>query len=110
VKVYRFIEAERASQRNVSRACALLEVSRAAYYAFANSGPSPRARRDAELTAIIRELFEETRRTYGPLRMTVELRSRGQRVGRRRIARLMAAEGLAARPRRRRKTTTVPDP
>jgi hypothetical protein len=33
VNVYPFIEAEKAQQRNVKRACELLEVSRAAYYA-----------------------------------------------------------------------------
>jgi hypothetical protein len=33
VNVYPFIEAEKAQQRNVKRACVLLEVSRAAYYA-----------------------------------------------------------------------------
>ena len=32
MNVYPFIEAERAQQRSVKRACALLEVSRAAYY------------------------------------------------------------------------------
>ena len=33
MNVYPFIEAEKAQQRNVKRACELLEVSRAAYYA-----------------------------------------------------------------------------
>jgi hypothetical protein len=32
VNVYRFIEAERAQQRSVKRACELLEVSRTAYH------------------------------------------------------------------------------
>jgi hypothetical protein len=33
VSLYRFIEAEKAQQRTLRRACELLEVSRAAYYA-----------------------------------------------------------------------------
>ena len=33
MNVYPFIEAERAQQRTLKRACELLEVSRAAYYA-----------------------------------------------------------------------------
>jgi putative transposase len=33
VTVYPFIEAEKAGRRNVARACALLKVSRAAFYA-----------------------------------------------------------------------------
>ena len=33
MNVYPFIEAEKARQRNVKRACELLKVSRSAYYA-----------------------------------------------------------------------------
>ena len=36
MNVYPFIEAERAQQRTLKRACELLEVSRAAYYASMN--------------------------------------------------------------------------
>jgi hypothetical protein len=39
VNVYPFIEAERAQQRNVKRACELLEVSRAAYYTHRAATP-----------------------------------------------------------------------
>ena len=38
---YPFIEAEKAQQRNVKRACELLEVSRAAYYAARAGQPRP---------------------------------------------------------------------
>jgi hypothetical protein len=38
VNCYPFIEPEKAQQRNVKRACELLEVSRSAYYA-ARAGP-----------------------------------------------------------------------
>lgn len=110
MKVYRLIEAERAAQGNVSRSCALLEVSRAAYYGFATAGPSARERRDAELATMIVEIFEGSRRTYGALRIAAKLRGRGQRVSAKRIVRLMTAAGLVARPKRRRKATTVPDP
>jgi hypothetical protein len=39
VNIYPFIEAEKAQQRNVKRACELLEVSRAAYYAHRAATP-----------------------------------------------------------------------
>ena len=110
MNVYPFIEAERARQGNVSRTCALLSVSRAAYYGFVHATPSGRQRRDAELTAMIVATFTASRRTYGPLRIAKELRQRGQRVSRRRIARLMVARGLVARPKRSRKITTIADP
>ena len=47
MNVYPFIEAEKAQQRNVKRACELLEVSRSAYYQHRagtsrpGSGPTP---------------------------------------------------------------------
>jgi hypothetical protein len=42
VNVYPFIEAESVKQRSVKRACELLEVSRAAYYAHRAGTPSAR--------------------------------------------------------------------
>ena len=41
MNVYPFIEAERAQQRTVKRACQLLPVSRAAYYATAPPTSQP---------------------------------------------------------------------
>jgi hypothetical protein len=38
VNVYPFIEAEKQGRRNVKRACGLLKVSRAAYYAARAAG------------------------------------------------------------------------
>ncbi|MGH2701100.1 MAG: hypothetical protein ACRDJ2_04895 [Actinomycetota bacterium] len=49
MNVYPFIKVERAEKRNVKRACALLEVSRAAFYAWLRLIPSARKRADAEL-------------------------------------------------------------
>ena len=40
MNVYPFIEAEKQEQRNVKRACELLQVSRAAYYADRSDGAS----------------------------------------------------------------------
>ena len=54
---YSFIEAEGAGSRNVKRACALLKVSRVAFYAH-RSGPSRREQEDAELTARIQAVHE----------------------------------------------------
>jgi hypothetical protein len=48
VNIYPFIEAEKARRHNVKRACALLKVSRAAFYQHL-AGPSRRDQRDAEL-------------------------------------------------------------
>ncbi|HSO51416.1 MAG TPA: hypothetical protein VL330_01455 [Actinomycetes bacterium] len=42
MNLYRFIEAEKTQQRTLKRACGLLEVSRAAYYANRADSPSTR--------------------------------------------------------------------
>jgi transposase InsO family protein len=110
VNVYPFIEAERAQQRTVKRACELLEVSRAAYYARRASVPSARQLADDELTEYIHQAHQASKGRYGAPRIHAELRRRGHRHGRKRVARLMRAAGLRGRTPRRWKRTTIPDP
>ncbi|MFD4232155.1 hypothetical protein [Streptomyces sp. NPDC058545] len=50
-----FIEAEKTSGHNVKRACELLKVSRAAFYARRTGTPRPRAVRDAEVEELRKE-------------------------------------------------------
>jgi hypothetical protein len=109
VSVYPFIEAEKQGSRNVKRACELLKVSRAAYYA-ARSGPSQRCRQDADLTARITVVHEESKGRYGAPRVHAVLRRDGHDHGRKRVARLMRQAGLAGRAPRRWRKTTIPDP
>jgi transposase InsO family protein len=108
--VYPFIEAENAGSGNVKRACELLTVSRAAYYAHRTARPSARQRQDAELTEKIIEVHEESKGTYGAPRVHAELRAQGRRHSRKRIARLLRAAGRAGRTPKRWRTTTIPDP
>jgi len=111
VNVYPFIEAERvAGVGCVRRACLLLKVSRAAYYAWSTGALCERRLADEELLARILAAHKASRGTYGAPRITRALRAAGLRVSRKRIARLMALRGLAGRARRRRKRTTVADP
>jgi len=109
VKVYPFIEAEKAGRRNVSRACALLKVSRAAFYAWL-SGRSQREQDDAELAGQIQAVHQESRGRYGAPRIHAELARRGRRHGRKRIARLMRAAGIAGKTPKRWRKTTIADP
>ncbi|WP_441247393.1 IS3 family transposase [Kitasatospora sp. McL0602] len=105
-----FIEAERQGGHNVKRACELLQVSRAAFYARRTAVPGPRAVRDAELTERITEVHETSRGSYGARRVHAALRREGAACGRRRVARLMRRAGLEGVNRRRRQRTTIPDP
>jgi putative transposase len=85
----------------------VLGVSRAGYYAWKDRPASPRERRDRELLALIRTIHSESEGSYGWPRMHAELRHRGVRVSRKRVARLMRAPGLSGLLVRRRGKTTI---
>ena len=106
---YPFIEAEKAGRRNVSRACALLKVSRAAFYQHL-AGSSRRERDDAGLAAQIQAIHEESKGRHGAPRVQAELRRRGRRHGRKRVARLMRRAGIRGRAPKRWRKTTIADP
>ena len=110
MNVYPFIEAESVKQRSVKRACELLEVSRAAYYAHRAGTPSARQQTDEQLTEHIRTAHQASKGRYGAPRIHAQLRRQGHRHGRKRIARLMRAAGLHGRTQRRFKRTTIADP
>jgi len=87
----------------------LLGVSRSGFYAWAERGPSQRARQDSALGAGIKRIHEYSRGTYGAPRIHAELASEGTHVGRKRVARLMIEKGLRGVSRRKWTTTTVRD-
>jgi len=109
VTVYPFIEAEKAAGQKVERACALMEVSRAAYYQWRTRGPSARQLEDEDLARRILSIHQASRGTYGSPRVHAQLRREGRRCSRKRVARLMAAHGLVGRQQRRAKRTTIAD-
>jgi putative transposase len=74
VKVHPFIEAEKAADHSVQRACVLLEVSRAAYYQRRTGVLSPRAVADAAIAEKITVIHEESGGTYGSPRIHQALR------------------------------------
>jgi transposase InsO family protein len=110
VNVYPFIEAEKARQRNVKRACELLKVSRAAYYAARDGQLPDHDRDDAELIVKIKAEHTRSKGRYGAPRVHAELRRKGHRHSRKRVARLMRQYGLRGRAPKRWKKTTIPDP
>ena len=86
--------------------CRALGVSSSGYYAWASRGPSPRALENVALGAEVEAIHQESRATYGSPRVHEELRDRGKRVSRKRVARLMRERELRARTRRRFRRTT----
>lgn len=102
---FAFIAAERASYP-VRVLCRTLEVSRAGFYAWRTRRPALRTQQDQQLGVEVQAIHAECRQRYGSPRVHAELRARGHRVGRKRVARLMRHHGLCARRRRRFRITT----
>jgi transposase InsO family protein len=107
VSRFRFIAAEQANY-SVVRLCSTLSVSTSGFYAWEQRQPSRRARADGALTDQIRDVHTDSHCTYGAPRIHAELRATGTRVGKKRVARLMRAAGLAGRCPKRFRRTTIP--
>ncbi len=80
--------------------CEKLEVSRSGFYAWLGRRPSRHHERDRDLERKIVEHFDESNGVYGSPRIHALLRRRGERVGRKRVARLMRGLRLKARANR----------
>lgn len=94
----------------VSGMCDVLNVSRSGYYDWCVREPSEHARQDVELLKDIRREFEKGRHQYGSPKVWKALRHLGKRHSRKRVARLMAENGLFARKKKRFVRTTRANP
>jgi len=107
VSVFRFVAAEKASH-SITTMCRVLEVSRSGYHAWTRRPPGPRALEDARLTARIRVLHKQRREVYGSPRIWSDLVvDDGERIGRKRVERLMRQAGLSGLIAKKWKATTV---
>ena len=93
----------------ITTMCRVLEVSTSGYYAWRDREPSARRRQDEELSERIRRFHARSDGTYGSPRILADLQESGERVGRKRVARLMQAEGLEGVSRRKKSRTTKRD-
>jgi putative transposase len=102
-----------AAQRDQHRiphavACRALGVSRSWFYKHKDGTLSARAARRAALAAEVRRLFAAHRGTYGSPRITADLQDAGWQVSKNTVAAVMREQGLAARRKRKRRSTTRP--
>ena len=85
----------------IRRMCWVLGVSPSGYWAWRRREPSARASANAQLTQQMVQIHQQSRGTYGALRIQAELRARGLPCGHNRVARLMRQAGLVGCHRRR---------
>ena len=87
--------------------CRVLDLSPSGYYAWLDREPSARAKRDEELTERIQTVWRENRRVYGRPRIYADLKEAGERVGEKRVGRLMKQAEIVGASRRRRGPKTT---
>ena len=97
---FRFVQEYRETFR-VGKMCEVLKVSRSGFYAWLRREPSRRQAEYDRLSERIRKVHAATHGIYGAPRVYRELREAGERCGRHRVARIMRAEGLRGRAKRR---------
>ena len=86
--------------------CKVLGVSRAGFYKWCGRGVSDQECKRQKLLLRIREVFDESRGTYGSPRVYEQLRAEGFNCNHKTVERLMRKNGLHARPKKRFKNTT----
>ena len=103
---YQFI-ADHRDQYPIKLMCQVLEVARSGYYAWRKRPLSARKMADRLLLRQIKNIFAQSRETYGSQRIQVEFAEQGILCGRKRVARLMRTDGLRPKTVRRFRVVTT---
>lgn len=103
---FAWIATEKA-HHSVPALCRNLEVSASGFYAWHERPLSAHQRRDQQLRIRVHASFASSRQAYGSPRIHLDLRDDGFAVSRKRVVRLMQADGLVARVRKRYRRTTM---
>jgi transposase InsO family protein len=92
----------------VNLLCRVMQVSRSGFYNYHGNYEAKKAVDPTQiaLEARIKEIFKESKGTYGSRRMVIKLKSVGHDIGRYRVRKLMKKLGLKAKTPKRYKVTT----
>jgi transposase InsO family protein len=113
VSRYACVDAQQAAGFPVTMACDAAGVSTSGFYDHKRRAAAPPTRRqvaEAEIVALMREIYAGSDGNYGVPRMWRALRRGGIVINIKRVQRLMRVHGLAGRFRRRTVRTTFPGP
>ena len=106
--MFAWIDAEKA-EFPITKLCQYLQVSPSGFYAARRRPESTHAITDRRLKVLVRASFDASKQRYGSPRIHEDLIEQHERVGRKRLVRLMQEDGLRARLRKRYKLTTMSD-
>ena len=100
---------ENVEEHAVEKMCKVLEVSRSSYYKRRNKEKGKRFKENKILLEKIREVLIASKERYGSPRITAELKRQGIHCNKKRVARLMNKNGMAALMFRKYRNTTNSD-
>ena len=97
------------NEHSILSLCEVLDVSTSGYYDWQQRRdcPGPRALENQTRAQEIDLIHAQSRQTYGSPRVMQELRKKGRRHGRHRIARLMKQKGPCGRQKGRHRVQTT---
>jgi len=97
---------EHEGEYTIAALCRAMQVTRSGYYAWRDRPESARAIEDRALAEEIATIHAQKKQRYGTIRIGKELRSRGRRLSKKRVARLMRQLRLTPRRASKRVRTT----
>ncbi|KKK90046.1 hypothetical protein LCGC14_2727000 [marine sediment metagenome] len=84
----------------------MFKISKSGYYDWLGRVPSKRVMENEAISSTIRDVYEDSFGSYGAPRIKAELWKRGYCISRPRVARIMRANNLFAKRKRKFQTTT----
>jgi putative transposase len=105
---FHFIATEKA-HHSLALLCRCLRVTRSGFHAWQQRPESAHAKRDKQLTVLVRASFDASKGRYGSPRIHEDLCEQGEPLSRKRVIRLMQEQKLKARQRKRFTCTTMSD-
>src|SRR5271169_4964727 len=94
------------SEFRVMKMCRVLGVSRSGYYGWKKQPQGKRRQDEERLLMEIKESYRKSKGNYGSPRIADDLRDRGLRCGKNRVARIMKVNGIKAKTTKKFKATT----
>ena len=97
---------QHSSTHGVQKMCRIIGASRSGYYRWKIQPQSKRQKENEKILVEIKESHKNSRRAYGSPRIVEDLKEKGMKCGKNRVARLMKANGIAGKAKKKFKATT----
>ena len=94
------------STHGVQKMCRVIEASRSGYYRWKKQPQSRRQKENEKMLIEIKESHKNSRRAYGSPRIVEDLKEKGMKCGKNRVARLMKIHGIVGKAKKKFKATT----